>query len=86
MVESLPVNQIPNIHLAKSLPGMSYCKRVVKMTDVVMPAGIFKGKQMHQIPSGYLKWIAENWKEENICIAADEEFQYREKYGGHFWD
>ena len=54
--------------------------------DLVMPYGAFKGKKMHQIPSGYLKWIAENFDQDNICTAADTEWQWREKYSEHWED
>lgn len=49
-----------------------------------MPYGKFKGKEMHEIPSGYLHWIAENFDNESICVAADEEWRNREKYGEHW--
>lgn len=37
-------------------------------------------------PSWYLKWVAENWREDSeqnkaICWAADREYQFRKKYG-----
>jgi len=51
---------------------------------IKMPYGVFEGKEMHQIPSGYLRWIAGNFKIEKICVAADEEWQWREKYGEHW--
>ena len=54
--------------------------------EIRMPYGAFKGKKMHEIPSGYLKWLAENFDNEDICKAADDEYQYREKYGTHKWD
>jgi len=54
------------------------------MTEIRMPYGAFKGKEMHEIPSNYLHWLAENFKDEAICVAADEEWQWREKYGEHF--
>lgn len=54
------------------------------MSDLVMPFGKFKDCYVHKLPSSYLYWLATNcdW---NITIqeAADEEYQYREKYGGH---
>lgn len=49
-----------------------------------MPYGAFKGKEMHEIPSGYLHWIAENFENEKVCAAADTEWQWREKYGEHW--
>jgi len=54
--------------------------------EIVMPYGAFKGKKMHEIPSGYLYWIAENFDNEEICCATDEEWQWREKYGEHWFD
>ena len=49
-----------------------------------MPYGAYEGKEMHQIPSAYLKWLAENFAIENVCTAADKEWQWREKYGEHW--
>jgi len=54
-----------------------------------MPYGKYKGKDIDQLPSGYLRWVAENWKEDipqnrAICEAADKEYQYRERQGLHF--
>jgi len=54
--------------------------------DIIMPYGAFKGRMMHEIPSGYLKWIAENIDDEAICCAADDEFQHRDHYGTHWWE
>jgi len=51
---------------------------------VKMPYGAFKGKEMHQIPSSYLHWVAENFKNEDANKAADQEWQWREKYGEHW--
>jgi len=53
-----------------------------------MPYGKFKGRDIENIPSWYLKWIAENWKEdmpENklICKEADQEWQWRERNDEH---
>jgi hypothetical protein len=52
--------------------------------NIVMPYGAFKGKKMHQIPSRYLHWVAENFEDEEICVAADEEWCWREKYNEHW--
>ncbi len=51
-----------------------------------MPYGKFKGKEMEDIPSGYLRWIAENFNNEDVCEAADKEYQFREKWNSHFWE
>jgi len=53
-----------------------------------MPYGKFKDKNIEEISSWYLKWIAENFDEEDktgkeICLEADKEWQYREKYSCH---
>ena len=56
------------------------------MSDMVMPYGKFKGKAIHEIPSGYLKWIAENINDVMLCEAADEEYQHREHYNAHFYE
>uniref|UniRef100_A0A6M3KNA5 Putative quorum-sensing-regulated virulence factor n=1 Tax=viral metagenome TaxID=1070528 RepID=A0A6M3KNA5_9ZZZZ len=54
-----------------------------------MPYGRFKGQEIEDLPSSYLKWIAENWDEKSttnkmICKAADEEWQFREKTNIHW--
>ena len=55
---------------------------------MIMPRGIFKGREIESIPSDYLLWIAENWNEntpedKTICVEADEEWQHREKNNEH---
>jgi len=54
------------------------------VVELRLPYGKFRGRAMHQIPSGYLKWVAESFGRENICVVADEEWQYREKYTEHW--
>jgi hypothetical protein len=51
-----------------------------------MPWGKFKGKQIEEVPSGYLKWLAENCEDDTICNAADEEYRWRTDNHEHFWD
>lgn len=53
---------------------------------MIMPSGKFRGKDMSEIPSPYLRWVAENWKEDEIAEAADKEYAYREIWGKHFSD
>ena len=53
-----------------------------------MPYGKFKDKDIEEISSWYLKWIAENFDEEDktgkeICLEADNEWQFREKNNCH---
>ena len=50
----------------------------------------FQGKQtlLYDCPSWYLKWVAENWKEDTsrnklICQEADKEWREREALGTH---
>ena len=51
-----------------------------------MPWGKFKGDEIEDIPSGYLRWLAENCEDDLIATEADEEFQWRTDTGEHFWD
>ena len=51
-----------------------------------MPGGKHQGKEMHEIPSDYLKWVSENWSQENVAEAADEEWNFRERNRTHFYD
>jgi len=56
------------------------------MKDIIMPVGKYEGDKIESIPSDYLKWLAENWADEIICEAADEEYRRRTDYGDHFYD
>ena len=53
-----------------------------------MPWGKFKGKDIHDLPSSYLLWIAENVNEDSdfnkkIVKEVDQEYSHREKYNTH---
>lgn len=53
-----------------------------------MPYGKFKGMEIEELPSSYLRWLAENLNEygalgAKICKEADTEYQFREKTGTH---
>jgi len=55
------------------------------MPEIVMSYGKFRGCKISEIPSGYLKWMAENMENGTLCYAADDEYQRREKWDEHFW-
>ena len=53
-----------------------------------MPWGKYKGQPIEDLPSSYLRWLAENVDESNprnkaVCLAADAEWQWRERNGEH---
>ena len=50
---------------------------------VIMPYGAFKGKEMHEIPSNYLKFLAENVGD-FLATAADEEWRWRDTMQQHW--
>lgn len=52
-------------------------------SSVVVPFGKHAGKTMEEIPSDYLLWLAENARDDSIATAADQEWQWREKYNAH---
>jgi uncharacterized protein (DUF3820 family) len=43
----------------------------------------FRGRSFRDLPSSYLKWIAENFSNDNIATAADIVWQWRERTGSH---
>ena len=57
----------------------------MKDKDIRMPSGKFRGRELWTIPSPYLKWVAENWGDDEIATAADEEWQWREKHNQHIY-
>lgn len=60
------------------------------MKSLRMPRGYYRNKKLEELPSPYLKWIAENWSEDNpydasICEEADKIWQEREKFNTHHY-
>jgi len=53
---------------------------------MIMPWGDFRGKEIEDIPSNYLKWLAENCKDDSIATVADKEWTYREEFDCHIED
>jgi len=51
-----------------------------------MPFGVYRGKDLEEIPSDYLKWIINKvTNNDEIVEAADQEYEFREKWKSHFW-
>lgn len=58
--------------------------------DIIMPYGKFKGKSLYELPSSYLRFIAENWDEDTklkkkIVVEANNELIHREKFDTHHY-
>lgn len=51
-----------------------------------MPFGKHRGQPISELPSSYLRWLAENCRDETICEAADEEYRYRDDHRCHTED
>ena len=69
--------------MAENTPpyGAHYRSTKAKLT---MPYGAHYKKSMEEIPSKYLHWVAENWDDDAIAIAADKEWQLRESQTAHW--
>lgn len=52
--------------------------------EIKMPAGKFAGKTLEEIPSPYLKWVAENWDDEEVAEAASMEYEWRSEWDKHW--
>jgi hypothetical protein len=52
---------------------------------MIMPWGKFQGEDIEDIPSDYLRWLAENCDDDLIATEADEEYNIREESNAHFW-
>lgn len=46
-----------------------------------LPWGKFKNRTLSEVPDSYLRWIAENVKNDKIATAADIVAQYRDRHG-----
>lgn len=50
---------------------------------MIMPFGKHKGADIEDLPSGYLKWVAENVDDEELAEAADAEYRWRSDHNAH---
>jgi len=73
----------------KGKRGGYFKKSQEEKEKMKMPTGDFKGTQVRQLPSSYLKWVAESWEDKTdkdrlIILAAAQEHYFREKMGLHW--
>ena len=52
--------------------------------------GKYAGTAVEDVPSGYLKWAAENWREQGdddteLVKAINAALEYRDRFNCHFW-
>lgn len=60
-------------------------------TGIIMPRGKYKGMDLADLPSSYLRWVVDEFdtKEElskDVRTAAQNELEQRDKYNCHFED
>jgi len=60
-------------------------EQIQKAIKFVISFGKFKGKELDKIPSGYLKWIAENIEDNEISTNADIVWRWRERMDCHWF-
>ena len=51
--------------------------------EVCWVKGKFRGRELSDISSSYLRWLAENCYIDRLATAADLVWRWREKYGEH---
>lgn len=66
-------------------------EKMMTTDEMIMPWGAHRDKYVHQLPSSYLKYVAENWDEDTpfkkkLVARCDEEWRHREHYNTHFED
>jgi len=56
--------------------------------SLVMTFGKHKNKRIDEVPSGYLRWMAENLddRKANFIEAAEAELKYRDNFNCHIED
>ena len=52
--------------------------------SMVMPFGKYRNRKIEDIPSSYLKWLAEEAEDDDISDAADEEYRWRSDHDAHW--
>ena len=57
---------------------------IARAEHFVLEFGKYKGTTIEEVPSGYLKWLAENSYQRYVRNIADAVWRYREQFGLHF--
>ena len=50
---------------------------------IIIEFGKYAGRYLDALPSGYLRWMAENLDDDYLATKADEEWGWRETVGDH---
>lgn len=50
---------------------------------MIISFGKYKGKDMEDVPSSYLRWITQEHDDEDLVAEAEEELQYRTDHDCH---
>lgn len=53
---------------------------------MVMPWGKHRGKDIEDLPSSYLRWLASDCEDDAIQQAAEEEVKFRDDHNAHTED
>lgn len=54
------------------------------VTIMKMPWGKYRGKDIEDIPSSYLRWLTYNCEDDEIQQAAEQEHSWRTEWHKHF--
>ena len=53
---------------------------------MILRFGRYRGWDLEDIPSSYLRWLAENCKNDFVATEADKEWKWRERFDKHISD
>lgn len=56
---------------------------IERTLNLKWPFGKYKGQRLEDIPSGYIRWAAENFNNNTWAAACDLVWRYREQTGSH---
>lgn len=50
---------------------------------MIIPFGKYKGTDIEDVPSSYLKWLSENCEDDEVREEAEKEYKFRSTYKCH---
>lgn len=53
---------------------------------MILAKGKYRGRDLEEVPSSYLKYIVNTWEEEEIVLECESELKYRDDHNSHFED